>query len=269
MTYEQYKHLVIERQDRAMWITLSNPPHNSINADMHAELSHVFVDIDRDTSVNVIVLTGAAGAFSAGGDLHDMKERREDTRYHMRMLEEGARIVNSLLALRKPIIARINGHAVGLGATLALFCDITIAVDDAKIGDPHVRVGLTAGDGGALIWPLLIGVARAKEYLLTGKLLPTHRAAEMGLINYAVPLAELDGKVAEFVEWFTSGPTQAIGLTKRALNQSLQQQAATLLESHLGLECRSIFSDQHDEAVLAFLEHRKPSFKAPETEPDV
>jgi enoyl-CoA hydratase len=268
MTYEHYKHLLIERRDRAIWITLSNAPQNAVNAAMHTELSHVFSEVDRDTAVRVIVLTGAGGAFSAGGDLNDMRKRQADTRYHMRMLEEGARIVNSLLALRKPIIARINGHAVGLGATLALFCDITIAADDAKIGDPHVRVGLAAGDGGALIWPLLIGFARAKECLLTGKLMKASRAADIGLINYAVPAAELDGKIAEFVEWFTNGPSQAIGLTKLAINQALQQQAATMLEAHLGLECRSIFSDQHDEAVVAFLEHRKPTFNQNETEPD-
>jgi enoyl-CoA hydratase len=213
-------------------------------------------------------LTGAGDSFSAGGDLLDMRARKADTRYHMRMLDEGARIINSLLALPKPIIARINGHAVGLGATLALFCDITVAADETKIGDPHVRVGLTAGDGGALIWPLLVGFARAKEYLLTGKLLNASHAAAIGLINHAVPIAELDAKVEEFVEWFTNGPTEAICLTKAAINQALQKQAATMLEAHLGLECRSIFSDQHDEAVEAFLERRKPNFNQDHTESD-
>jgi enoyl-CoA hydratase len=268
MEYGHYQHLLFERRGHALWITLSNGPQNPVNAVMHTELSRVFGEVSRDTDVRVIVLTGAGSTFSAGGDLHDMKARRTDTRHHMRMLEEGARIVNSLLSLRTPIIARINGHAVGVGATIALFCDITIATDDAKFGDPHVRVGLTAGDGGALIWPHLVGFARAKEYLMTGKLLNAIRAADIGLINYAVPMAELDTKVAEFVEWFSTGPTQAISLTKLALNQALQQQAATMLEAHLGLECRSIFSDQHDEAVDAILEHREPRFDHNGTESD-
>jgi enoyl-CoA hydratase len=260
MPYEQYQYLRIERRQRVMWIALTNPPQNAVNALLHSELANIFTEVDSDSAVDVVVLTGGGNAFSAGGDLGDMKERKADTRYHMRLLEEGGRIIHSLLALRKPTIARINGPAVGLGATLALFCDITIAVDDAKIGDPHVRVGLAAGDGGALIWPLLVGFARAREYLLTGKLLNAVEAAKIGLINYAVPAAELDGKVAEFVEWFAHGPSQAISLTKRAINQALQQHAATMLEAHLGLEARSIFSDEHDEAVAAFLEHRKPSF---------
>jgi enoyl-CoA hydratase len=260
MNYPRYEQLRLERQGAALWITMDNAPLNSVSSTMHAELADLLNDVNRDENTRVVVLTGAGDSFSAGGDINDMQSKRADTRHHMRMLADGARIVRGLLGINKPIVARINGHAIGLGATLALFCDITIAANHVKIGDPHVRIGLAAGDGGALIWPLLIGYARAKEYLLTGKPLSATRAADIGLINYAVPPAELDGKVQEFVEWFSNGPANAIGLTKQAINQVLLHQSATIVESHLGLEVRSIFSDEHDEAVSAFLEKRSPNF---------
>jgi enoyl-CoA hydratase len=261
MTYEDYNELAIEIRGRALWVTMNGPPLNPVTSGMQAELARLFWEINGDTDTTVVVLTGAGSGFSAGGDLKDMRDRRADTRYHAQMLANGARIVHGLLGLNKPIVARINGHAIGLGATLALLCDITIASNEAKIGDPHVRVGLAAGDGGALIWPQLIGFARAKEYLLTGKPLTAPQAAQIGLINYAVPANELDAKVAEFVEYFSTGPTQAIVATKRAINQFLQQYAATAVEAHLGIEARTILSDEHDEAVNAALEKRNPVYR--------
>jgi enoyl-CoA hydratase len=261
MSYTNYGQLQIERRDRALWVTMNNLPLNPITAVMHGELARLFGEINHDERTRVVVLTGAGDAFSAGGDINDMSEKRTDTRHHMQMLADGARIVHGLLALEAPIIARINGHAIGLGATLALFCDITVAVDQAKIADPHVRVGLAAGDGGALIWPQLVGFARAREYLLTGNSLTATHAAHIGLINHAVPTVELDAKVMEFVDYFANGPIEAIKATKRAINQVLQQYAASLVEAHLGLEARSIFSSEHEEAVAAMLEKRKPVYR--------
>jgi aspartyl-tRNA synthetase len=123
---------------------------------------------------------------------------------------EARQIVFALLDCEKPVIAKVNGHATGLGATIALFCDIVFAADHAKIGDPHVSVGLVAGDGGAVIWPQLIGYARAKEYLMTGKPMTALDAASMGLINHAVPLAELDAQVAQFADTLAGGAIKAI-----------------------------------------------------------
>lgn len=260
MNYESYSHLLVERRERCLWITLNQPPQNPVTALMHEELARVFAEADRDDTVRVLVLTGAGSAFSAGGDINDMRDKRADTQHHMKMAAEGAKIITDMLSLSKPLIARINGHAIGLGATLALFCDLAIAADHVKIADPHIRMALVAGDGGAIIWPQLIGFMRAREFLLTGKSIAAPEAAAIGLINYAVPAAQLDGKVGEFVEIFAQGPALATALTKRAINQYLQQFVGTAIEAHLGMEMRSLFHPDHDEAVRAFLDKRKPSF---------
>jgi enoyl-CoA hydratase len=260
MTYDSYSDLQIQRRGRCLWITLNQPPQNPVTALMHTELARVFAEANADDDIKVIVLTGAEKTFSAGGDINDMYEKRLDTRHHARMSMEGAKIITDMLALTKPIIARINGHAIGLGATLALFCDIAVAVEGVKIADPHVRMALVAGDGGAIIWPQLVGFMRAREFLLTGKSLTSQEAAAMGLINYAVPREQLDAKVAEFVDCFEQGPRQATALTKRAINQFLQGYVSTAIEAHLGMEMRSIFNPEHEEAVKAFLDKRKPQF---------
>jgi enoyl-CoA hydratase len=260
MIYESYSHLLVQRRGRCLWITLNRPPQNPVTALMHTELARVFSEAAADDDVKVLVLTGADRTFCAGGDINDMYEKRLDTGHHARMAAEGVKIITDMLGLTKPIIARINGHAIGLGATLALFCDIAVAAEDVKIADPHVRMALAAGDGGAIIWPQLIGFMRAREFLLTGKSLSSQQAAQIGLINYAVPREQLDAKVAEFVDCFEKGPALATALTKRAINQFLQGYVSTAIEAHLGMEMRSLFNADHEEAVKAFLDKRTPVF---------
>ncbi|MGH8783835.1 MAG: enoyl-CoA hydratase/isomerase family protein [Cupriavidus necator] len=137
-------------------------------------------------------------------------------------VREGKQIISSLLDCEKPVIAKLNGHAMGLGATIALFCDMIYAAENAKIGDPHIRVGLVAGDGGAVIWPQLIGYARAKEFLMTGNVLTATEAARIGLINHAIPAAELDDCVREISDRLAAGPTKAIRWTKVSANIGLK-----------------------------------------------
>ena len=143
---------------------------------------------------DVIVLTGAGRAFSAGGDLDHIERNADNPRLFDHEARMAKRIIYTLLDIDKPVVCRMNGHAVGLGATMALMCDIIFAAEGAKIGDPHVGLGLVAGDGGAVIWAQRIGLARAKEYLFTGDLLTAQKAAEIGLINHCVPLEELDAR---------------------------------------------------------------------------
>ena len=174
---------------------------------------------------------------------------------------EGRRIVFSMLDCEKPIIAKVNGHAAGLGATLALFCDVIFASEKAKIGDPHVSVGFVAGDGGAVIWPQLIGFARAKEYLMTGDMIPAVEAAQMGLINHAVPQDELDARVDAFVEKLQKGAKKAIRWSKMSVNIALKQLAHSIMDTSLSLEALSNKTADHQEAVNAFREKRDPVFK--------
>ena len=158
------------------------------------------------------------------------------------------------------MIAKVNGAAVGLGATIALFCDLIYAADNAKIGDPHVKVGYVAGDGGAVIWPQLIGYARAKEYLLTGDLLTGAEAARIGLINRALPADQLDAAVDEIAQKLANGASRAIQWTKLSVNTTLKQVAQQVMDASLAYEALSNLTKDHQEAVNAFREKRAPRF---------
>ena len=157
------------------------------------------------------------------------------------------------------MICRLNGAAAGLGATIALLCDMIVSDDKALIGDPHVKVGLVAGDGGAVIWPQLIGFAKAKELLMTGDLLTAAEAKELGLINYAVPTEELDAKVGELVAKLQGNPKWAVRWTKTVANIPLRALASQMMDASVGWESVSNYMDDRKEAVDAFREKRKPN----------
>lgn len=260
MDYSKYRTLSVERQGRLLRLTLDNPPMNSWSQQLHTELSSIFYDIQLDPESDVIVLTGRGNVFSAGGDVPLMQKRIDDPGMMVRKNLEMKRIVYSLLELEKPIICRINGDAVGGGATLALLCDITIAVDTARIGDPHVKMGYVTGDGSAVIWPQLVGYSRAKEYLLTGDLMSAKDAAQYGLINHAVPADQLDSRVDQFADKLVNGATKAIRWSKTAINIPLRALAHSLLDTALAYQTLTNDSADHQEAVRAFAEKRKPKF---------
>ena len=255
------KYTTIRHERRGRILTLSlNRPHalNAVDSVMHGELATIFEDANNDPGSDIIVLTGEGRAFCAGGDIVWMQQLIDEG--FGQTAREARRIVFSLLECEKPVIARINGHAFGLGATLALFCDVTFAAEGARIGDPHVQVGLTAGDGGAVIWPHLVGYARAKEFLMTGDALKAVDAARIGLINHAVPQEALDDHVNAFADRLAAGAQFAIRTTKMAVNIGLKQVAASVLDASLSYESHSNDTADHQEAVSAFRDKRKPLF---------
>lgn len=258
--YASYRHIRAERDGAILTLTLDQPPMNAAGFDLHDELSRIFYDVARD-DCDVLILTGAGRAFSAGGDLDEMLARTYAPQDMKDMMIRAPHIVHSMLALDVPVIARVNGHALGLGATLALLCDVVIMDDRAKIGDPHVAMGLTPGDGGALLWPLLVGYAHARHHLLTGDPLTGAEAAAIGLIHKAVPTDELDAAVAAYAARLANGATYAIKATKRSINMGLRAQAQMLTEAHVGIEQLTLLSQDHREAILAFKEKRAPRFK--------
>ncbi len=261
MDQGNYQTIIIDREDRVLNLTLNRPEHlNAVNGAMHEELSRVFSDAARDPDSDIIVLTGAGRAFCAGGDIDWMQDAIDNPLSFERTVVEGKQIIFSLLDCEKPIVAKVNGAAVGLGATLALFCDVIFAASDAKFADPHIRVGLVAGDGGAVIWPQLIGYARAKEYLMTGNSLTGLESMEIGLINHAVSGSELDERTEEFVARLRAGPRQAIRWTKTTINIGLKQLAHAIMDVGLSYEMMSNKTEDHQEAVNSFREKRKPSF---------
>lgn len=261
MEYSSYRHLLIERQGKVLRITLNRPEVlNAVNARLHYELSHIWDDVMYDDEVDVVVLTGAGRAFSAGGDFPWLLEGLKTRTVGKLSSYEAKQVVFRLLECEKPVICRMNGDAIGLGATLALCCDMVIAADTARIGDPHVRAGLVAGDGGAVLWPQLIGYVRAKYYLMTGELIEAKDAAAMGLINRAVPEAELDAAVDTLAARLAGGATKAIRWTKVSANIALKQLAHGVFDAGIAYELMTQIADDHAEAVHSFVEKRKPRF---------
>ena len=260
VNYDKYRQIRVSREGAVVTLTMDNPPLNAAAFELHDELSHIFYDVARD-DCSVVILTGAGKAFSAGGDLNEMLENTRSQARQAAMMERAPHIIHALLALDVPVIGRINGHAMGLGATLALFCDVAFMNEDAKIGDPHVNIGLSAGDGGSIIWPLILGYGRARHYLLTGDSRSGREAAEMGLVHRALPLDQLDEAVDAYAQRLAKGATVAIRATKRSFNMLLRQHATALVDAHAGLETLTLASADHREAIEAFLAKRTPEFK--------
>jgi len=253
------------RDDGVLWITLDRPERrNAITPAMHAELAPLFESVAKDGDVKVVVLTGAGDkAFCVGADFAGMQEGIDSGGYEdgfPGLMLESAAIVRAQLALHQPIIAAINGDAIGLGATMALFCDIPLLAAEAKIGDPHVKAGIVAGDGGAILWPLLLGINRGKEYLMTGDLMTAAEAFQYGLVNHVYPRAELLDRAAELATRLARGASIAIQFNKRLANAYLIDRVNRVIDSSLAMEAITFYSADHREAVSAFLERREPVF---------
>jgi len=260
ITTQTYTRFTFSRDGRVLTAAItSDHPVNGVDAAMHEEFGRVFTDLQRDTDSDIIILTAKGRAFCAGGDFDWFDEQISDPGKFRDIAWEAKRIVTSILDMEKPMICRLNGAAAGLGATIALLCDIIIADERAVIGDPHVKVGLVAGDGGALIWPQLIGYAKAKELLMTGDMLTAPEAKTLGLINYAVPTDQLDAKVAELLSKIQANPKWAVRWTKTVTNIPLRALAAQLMDASVGWESVSNYMDDRKEAVDAFREKRKPN----------
>jgi enoyl-CoA hydratase len=183
-----------------------------------------------------------------------------DPAVSLQVMEEGAHFARDLLSVRCPVVAAVNGHAMGFGASLALFCDVVIMSEDARFADPHVKAGIVAGDGGALMWPLLVGPNRAKEYLMTGDPLDGPAAERLGLVNHIVPAAEVLPKAMEFARRLATGPRHAIAWTKQAVNLPILQQALATMTLGNAQEARAMATADMVEGTTAFLERRTPNW---------
>jgi enoyl-CoA hydratase/carnithine racemase len=225
---------------------------------MHFELSEIWPRISADPEIDAIILTGAGNHLCVGADVKGLDAGAFKNRGSM--TTEARLVVTTLLEVEQPIIAAINGDAIGLAATIALFCDITVASETARIADPHVRIGLVAGDGGAVIWPHLIGPNRAKEFLMRGSMINGADAARIGLVNYAVPVGDVMKKASELARELADGPRWAIRWTKVSVNKMLKDSVNLVLDTSLAFEEVSMKLPDHQEATRAFVEKRKPVF---------
>lgn len=261
MDYADYESFTAERRDGVLILRIgTTAPLNAVNDSLHTELTRIFVDVADDDDTRAVVLTGSKGAFSAGGDMDWLQGYIDEPVEFDRMARHGKRIVYTLLDCPKPIISVIRGPAIGLGASVALLCDVIFASGNAVIADPHVKIGFVAGDGGALIWPQLIGFARAKHYLMTGEPINAAEAERIGLVNFVYPDEEVEEQAIAYATRLATGARSAIEGTKMAVNMALKQLAQSVMETSLALEAESNRSSDHREGVAAFREKRKPVF---------
>ncbi|MFP1683208.1 enoyl-CoA hydratase/isomerase family protein [Alloalcanivorax sp. C16-1] len=250
-----YRDLLVDVRPSGVAVVTLNRPEvlNAITWSMHAEIEQVFVDLDNDPEVKAVVLTGAGRGFCSGGDQNAL-----DSDVHtISPTRSGRHLIRNMLELESPLIAAVNGAAVGLGATLALFCDIVFAQPSARFADTHVTAGVVAGDGGAVIWPMLLGPVRAKHYLMTGDFISAEAAAAAGLINKVVEEGAVLEHAIQYAEMLAAGPRDAIIWTKYAVNKLIKEQVHLNLDSAGALEMITFNSPERAEAVAAFREKRK------------
>ena len=259
MDYSRYPTLRVERHGEVLVVALNRPESlNAINAQLHTDLTFVFADIAQDTEAKVVILTGEGRAFSSGGDIQwfaRMTQDELDT-----LFVEARKLIVDMLEVPQPIIGVLNGATIGLGCTIALMCDVIFMDERARLGDPHVSVGLVAGDGSAIIWPWLVGMARAKQFLMTGDLIEAADAERMGLVNFVRPADQLMPDALAFAERLAKGPQRAIRATKHSVNKLLRDSVNIVLDTSLALEKESFTTEDHKEGVAAFLERRQPNF---------
>lgn len=254
-----FEHIRLAIQDRVATITLNMPAtRNTLNLEVREELLVVFNQIREDDTIKVVILTGAGEAFCAGGDIRTM-EGVTPVSGRLR-LKRGQRLIQAMVTLEKPIIAAVNGVAAGAGVSLVLASDIAIASAETTFHVSFVRIGLVPDWGQLYFLPLRVGVAKAKELMLTGDAIEAAEAVRMGLINRAVPRDRLEEEVISLANRLASGPTQSQAMIKAALNRwpaSLDM----FLEMESTMQAVAFGSEDFDEGRKAFLEKRKPRFQ--------
>jgi enoyl-CoA hydratase len=257
-----YTTLETARTGDVLRVTIAHPTSkvNAVDEALHHDLTQLFADLKRERDARAVLLTGKGRAFSAGGDFAWFPQLREPGRMEA-LRRDAKQLIWDLLDVEVPIVAAVNGPAMGLGASIALLCDVIFMADTAVIGDPHVKVGIVAGDGGVVIWPLAVGPARAKQYLLTGDPVTAAEAERIGLVNKVVPAADLEREALAFAERLAAGAPLAVRYTKLAVNKLLKDALNVAFDTSTALELVTFQSEDHAEALAAIREKRPPAFK--------
>ncbi len=255
----RFETILIEKRSNGVALATLNRPErlNAVNGRMHTELANIAREADGDDEVKVLVLTGAGRAFCAGGDFGPDSDVMGGGR---RTMKEPLEIVNLMLDCSIPIVSAVKGYAMGLGATVALLADVVVAGRSTTFADTHVKMGVGAGDGGQVIWPLLMGVNRAKYHLMTGEQITGQDALDAGLVNFLVGDDEVLDKALEVADKLAAGPTLAISASKMAVNQYIKMVSNLVLPYSFALEMQTFQSADAAEAAAAFQEKREPRF---------
>src|SRR5262245_50513203 len=262
MAVPEFTTLELERRGHVLRVMIAHPtsPLNAVDEALHRDLTALFAFLRREDDARCVLLTGRGRAFSAGGDFAWFPELRAPGRLEA-LRRDAKQLIWDLLDVEIPVVAALNGHAMRLGASVALLFDVIFMADTAAIGDPHVRVGIVAGEGGAVIWPLAVGRARAKQYLLTGDPLGAAEAERIGLVNRVVPAAELDREAMAFAERLAAGAPLAVRYTKLAVNKLVKDGLNVAFDASTAIEVEPLQSAGNQEALAALREKRAPSVK--------
>ncbi|MBI4328244.1 MAG: enoyl-CoA hydratase/isomerase family protein [Chloroflexi bacterium] len=266
--YGTYRFLKIEVEDRVATVTMNRPERrNAFPPSTRHELDIVWTEVGQDQDINSIVFTGAGDHFSVGADLRGEPEAPQSEARRDRaaggtsnLLGHSRDLIHNILNVPQPIIAAVNGDCIGQAATMALLCDVVYASERARFADTHTKIGLVAGDGGAIIWPYLVGMHRAKEALMTSRIIGAQEAERIGLVNKVLPKEQLLPQALELAHQLADGPQWAIRWTKFVLNKHLWESMERTLDLSLALESITAISEDNKEAVQAFLEKRPPKF---------
>lgn len=260
---DSYTGLILHKQDRVLYAELNNPGRkNALNPTMIAELNRLWSEVDDDDDVRVVVLSGHGDAFCAGIDLRNISAASgPDRKDRTRLSVKGPRDTFwRMLDCETPIISKVRGPAYGLGVNICLSADMVIASENARFCDSHVKNGIAPGDGGAALWPLLVGFHRAKEFIMLGDPISAKRASDVGLINYCVPDGDLDAVVDKFANQLADGAPLAIAFAKLSVNVMLKQLMAGAFETSMAYDMLTLTSNDVKEGATAFVEKRKPNF---------
>ncbi len=246
--------LLVTADGAVRTVTLNRPQaKNVIDAPLHAQLLDVWHSLDRDVDARCVILTGAGETFSGGGDFGFLKAQHQSIQLRYAVSQQAGAILGAMINFRLPVVAAINGPAVGLGASLALCCDLVLMSDRSYLCDPHVSIGLTAADGGALLWPYMMSMIRAKEYIYTGTRIPAADAVDLGLANRVVPADTLMDEARALAAKLAAQPARALQTTKRAFSKHIAQAAIAIVDYGLAAEALELGADEHIDKVREFL----------------
>lgn len=259
---ESLPNIRIERTGQILVATIDRPGSdlNAVDHGLHHDLAELMRRLRRERSARAVVLTGSKRAFSAGGDFTWFPELRSVEALDA-LRFDARQMIWDLLDTEIPVVAGLNGPAVGLGASLALLCDVVVMARSAVIADPHVRVGIVAGDGGTAIWPLLLGPLRAKQYLLTGDPVGAEEAERLGLVTQVVDDDALDATARAWAARLAAGAPLAVRATKAAVNHQIKRALLDSFEVATASELFTFLSSDHREALDAMRERRAPHFE--------
>ena len=254
--------IALERHGDVLVATVQHPvsPMNAVDGLLHDEFGELFAILRRESDARAVVLTAHGKAFSAGGDF-DWFPQLRDLSTLDRLRRSAKQMIWDLLDVEVPIVCGLNGSAAGLGASIALLCDVVVMSERAVIVDPHVNVGLVAGDGGAAVWPLLLGPLAAKRHLLLGEPLTAAEAFRLGVAAEVCAPESVGERAMAWAQRLAAQPPLAVKGTKLAVNAQLKQALLTSFDLSIALEIPCFLSRDHAEAIEALREKRTPLFE--------